>query len=146
LSNIWCPTLSTVGPGRHRGPELSLRLEDRRQVGKAIGVSEAALRDWCRVARCRPKRSFDFARLLRALVQSQRHGWDPFNLLDVANERTMKNLLRRGGLPDMPSTTRALTHGGFLVSQRFVTESLAASVERHRETIRWRHGCVGRRK
>jgi len=108
---------------------------------KAIGVSEGTLRDWCRVARCRPKSSLDFARLLRAVVQSQEHGWDPFNLLDVANERTMRNLLGRGGLPDMLSATGPLTPVGFLLTQRFVTDSvalktLAACVERHCELSR----------
>ena len=108
---------------------------------KAIGASEGALRDWCKVARCRPKTSLDFARLLRAVVQSQEHGWDPFNLLDVANERTMRNLLRRGGLPDVRSSTLRLTPGGFLLTQRFVTDTvalrtLAASVERHCEASR----------
>lgn len=101
---------------------------------KTIGVSEGALRDWCRVARCRPKSSLDFARLLRAVIQSQQYGWDPFNLLDVANERTMKNLFRRGGLSDLLSTELPLTLSGFLLTQRFVTDSvalrtLAASVE-----------------
>ena len=102
--------------------------------GKAIGVSEGALRDWCKVAHCGPKSSLDFARLLRAIVQSQEHGWDPFNLLDVANERTMRNLLQRGGLPDL-STNLPFTPRGFLLKQRFVTNSialkaLAESVER----------------
>jgi hypothetical protein len=103
---------------------------------RAIGVSEGALRDWCRVARCRPKSSLDFGRLLRAIVQSREHGWDPFNLLDVANERTMRNLLRRGGLPDiLSSDDLQLTPDRFLLTQRFVTDSvalrsLAASVER----------------
>lgn len=103
--------------------------------GKAIGVSEGALRDWCRVAHCRPKSSLDLARLLRAIVQSQKYGWDPFNLLDVANERTMKNLLQRGGLSDLLSADHPLTARGFLFEQHFVTnaiaiESLAESVER----------------
>ena len=103
--------------------------------GKAIGVSEGTLRDWCKVAHCRPKSSLDLARLLRAIVQSEEHGWDPFNLLDVANERTMKNLLQRGGLTDLMSINLPLTPRGFLLKQRFVTNSLAlkalaASVER----------------
>ena len=101
---------------------------DPKTVGKwakTIGVSEGTLRDWCRIARCRPKSSLDFARLLRAVVQSQDHGWDPFNLLDVANERTMKNLLRRGGLTDMFATTLPLTPDRFLRTQRFVTDSVA---------------------
>lgn len=103
--------------------------------GKALGVSEGALRDWCRVAKCRPKRSLDFARLLRAIVQSQDRGWAPFDLLDVVNERTMKNLFQRGGLPDLLSASAAPTLEGFLLSQRFVTnrralDILAKSVER----------------
>ena len=103
--------------------------------GKAIGVSEGALRDWCKVAHCRPKSSLDLARLLRAIVQSQEHGWDPFNLLDVANERTMRNLLERGGLPDLLSTNLPFTPRGFLLKQRFVTndialKGLATSIER----------------
>ena len=102
---------------------------------KAIGVSEGALRDWCKVAHCRPKSSLDLARLLRAIVQSQEYGWDPFNLLDVAHERTMKNLLQRGGLSDLLSTDHPITPRGFLFEQHFVTNAialnaLAESVER----------------
>jgi hypothetical protein len=88
---------------------------------QAIGLSEGALRDRCRVARCRPKRSLDLARVLRAVVQSRWHGWDPFNLLDIVSERTMKNLLRRGGMIHLLSTTSAPTVHEFLVAQRFVT-------------------------
>ena len=104
--------------------------------GKSIGVSEGALRDWCKVAHCRPKSSLDFARLLRAIVQSQEYGWDPFNLLDVANERTMRNLLQRGGLSDLLSTNTPVTLRGFLLKQRFVTndvalKALAQSLDRH---------------
>jgi len=77
------------------------------------------------VARCRPKSSLDFARLLRAIVQSQEYGWDPFNLLDVANERTMRNLLQRGGLSDLLSSSTPATLRGFLLKQRFVTNEVA---------------------
>ena len=116
--------------------------------GKAIGVSEGALRDWCKVAHCRPKSSLDFARLLRAIVQSQEHGWDPFNLLDVANERTMRNLLQRGGLSDLLSTNLPVTLRGFLLKQRFVTNDIALKalgqyVERH--TIQLISGRAGGR-
>ncbi len=92
---------------------------------RAIGVSEGALRDRCRAAHCRPKQSLDFARLLRALVKSQEHGWDPFNLLDIVNERTMKNLLRRGGVVDLLSADGVLTPGSFLIRQHFVTNASA---------------------
>jgi hypothetical protein len=93
--------------------------------GKSIGASEGALRDWCKVAHCRPKSSLDFARLLRAIVQSREYGWDPFNLLDVANERTMRNLLERGGLSDLLRTNSPVTLRGFLLEQRFVTNDVA---------------------
>jgi hypothetical protein len=102
---------------------------------KTIGVGEGTLRDWCRVAHCRPKSSLDFARLLRAIVQAQQRGWDPFDLLDVVNERTMRNLLRRGGLADLLSAKAPLTPHGFVLTQRYVTneralEILLASVTR----------------
>lgn len=98
----------------------------------AIGVGEGTLRDRCRVARCRPKRSLDLARVLRAVVQSRRHGWDPFNLLDIVSERTMKNLLKRGGVIHLLSTSSAPTVHQFLLAQRFVTNRPAvdAVVER----------------
>jgi hypothetical protein len=105
--------------------------------GQAIGISEGALRDRCRAAHCRAKSSLDFARLLRAVVQSQQHGWDPFNLLDIVNERTMRNLMTRGGLPDLVSAGTCLSPRGFLLRQHFVTnaaaiEAVAASVQRRR--------------
>jgi hypothetical protein len=104
---------------------------------QTIGVSEGALRDRCRAAQCRPKSSLDFARLLRAVVQSQQHGWDPFNLLDVVNERTMKNLMGRGGVPDLLVPGGCLTPRGFLHRQHFITntaavEAVAALVQRRR--------------
>jgi hypothetical protein len=92
---------------------------------QASGVSEGALRDRCRAARCRPKQALDFARLLRAVVQSQQHGWDPFNLLDIVNERTMKNLMKRGGVADLLTPNTALTPRGFLFKQHFVTDATA---------------------
>jgi AraC-like DNA-binding protein len=102
---------------------------------QAVGVSEGALRDRCRAAGCRPKQSLDFARLLRAVVQSQERGWDPFNLLDIVNERTMKNLMKRGGVADLLAPNTALTPRGFLFKQHFVTDvtaiaAVAASVQR----------------
>ena len=101
---------------------------DPKTVGmwaKAIGVGEGTLRDWCRAAHCRPKPSLDCARLLRAIVQAQAHGWDPFNLLDVVNERTMKNLLRRGGVSDLLSSEPPLTPRAFLTAQHYIADAVA---------------------
>ena len=55
--------------------------------GRRIGVSNGALRGWCRAARVRGKASLDFARMLRAVVQAGKRGWDPQNLLDVVDDR-----------------------------------------------------------
>jgi hypothetical protein len=103
--------------------------------GRALGVSEGTIRDWCRAAHCLPKPSLDLARLLRAIVQAQHYGWDPFNLLDISHERTLKELLRRGGLPDIPSTAPPMTPREFLAAQRYVTNrsalaALSTAVER----------------
>ena len=126
------PTMRPVSHAADRWAQSVIRVLDcpfdPRTVAlwaQAIGVSEGTLRDRCRAARCSPKRSLDFARLLRAVVQSQQHGWDPFNLLDIVNERTMKNLMRRGGVADLLSPTAPLTPGGFLLKQHFVTDPTA---------------------
>lgn len=67
-------------------------------------------------------------------MQSQQRGWDPFNLLDIVNERTMKNLMKRGGVADLLAPNTPLTPRGFLFTQHFVTdvtaiEAVAASVQ-----------------
>jgi hypothetical protein len=104
--------------------------------GKALGVSEGSLRDWCRASHCLPKPSLDLARLLRAIVQAPHYGWDPFNLLDIAHERTLRDLLRRGGLTEFPSTETPLTPQQFLAMQRYIANpvalaALAGALERH---------------
>ena len=58
-------------------------------------------------------------------MQSQRHGWDPFNLLDIVNERTMRNLMSRGGVSDLLSPNTVLTPRSFLLKQHFVTDATA---------------------
>ena len=58
-------------------------------------------------------------------MQSQRHGWDRFNLLDIVNERTMKNRMSRGGVADLLSPNTMLTPRGFLLKQHFVTDATA---------------------
>jgi hypothetical protein len=107
--------------------------------GTALGVSEGSLRDWCRAAHCLPKSSLDLARLLRAIVQAPHYGWDPFNLLDIAHERTLRDLLRRGDLAEFPSAEAPLTPQQFLTVQRYITDPvmvavLAAALERHTGT------------
>ena len=104
--------------------------------GRALGVSEGSIRDWCRAAHCLPKPSLDLARLLRAIVLARHYGWDPFNLLDIAHERTLKDLVRRGGLTEFPSAEAPLTPQQFLTVQRYITNpaalaALTGALERH---------------
>src|SRR5262245_30574899 len=65
---------------------------------RAISVPLGTLRERCRAAGLSAKASLDFTRLLRAVVWSQRDVWDPHNLLDVIDKRTLKRLLEDGGL------------------------------------------------
>jgi DNA-binding response OmpR family regulator len=64
----------------------------------ACNVSAGALRNWCSTARLRPKRSLDFARLLRAVVRSAGSRQSAENLLDAVDRRTLSKLLCRGGI------------------------------------------------
>jgi hypothetical protein len=88
--------------------------------GAFIGASGSAIRQWCRSARVRPKASLDFARVLRAVVLSQGRTWDLYNLLDIVDERTMRNLLLRGGVSDLIDTTEPPDTLRYLAEQRFV--------------------------
>lgn len=76
--------------------------------GRRIGVSTGALRAWCRAAGMRGKASLDFARMLRAVVHARERGWDPQNVLDVVDDRTLKKLLTQSGFTArwMPSGAR----------------------------------------
>lgn len=94
--------------------------------GRAVGAGRGTLRCWCRAAHLAPKASLDFARLLRAVVRSQDGGWDPYNILDVVDSRTLKGLLRRGGLADRRGADdRPPTCEEFLSRQRLVSQEAA---------------------
>lgn len=92
--------------------------------GRGIGVSSGALRGWCRAAGVRAKPSLDFARMLRAVVQARERGWDPQNVLDVVDDRTLRRLLVLSGFTAPVHTAWRPTAEHFLEAQRFVREPM----------------------
>jgi hypothetical protein len=93
--------------------------------GRAIGAARGTLRVWCRAARLSAKSSLDFTRLLRAVRCSQGLSWDPNNLLDVVDERTLHRLLQMGGLEAHPLGGPAPDCQFFIESQRLVRNPAA---------------------
>jgi len=89
--------------------------------GRAIAVSPGALRNWCAVARLSPRRSLVLARLLRATLLSAGRPWEPRHVLDVAEPRTLRRMLRLGGL----ESTMAPTVGQLLSAQTLISDSFA---------------------
>lgn len=88
--------------------------------GGVVGASGGAIRQWCRSAGVRPKASLDFARVLRAVALSQGRTWELFNLLDVVDARTMKNLFERGGVPHLLEANEPPEIARYLAEQRFI--------------------------
>jgi hypothetical protein len=68
-------------------------------------------------------------------VYSQGGGWDPYEVLDVVDSRTLKGLLQRGGLwGDSGPVAEPLTYSAFLAGQRLISQksvlrALAAGLE-----------------
>jgi hypothetical protein len=85
---------------------------------RLINVSHSTLKECCAMAGVGAKASLDLARLLRVLVQSQGLAWEPENLLDISERRTLKRLLEKGGLPFEGRVS--LPVDAFLVRQSFV--------------------------
>ena len=82
--------------------------EDPRTIsewGQAIGAGEGTLRNWCHTAKLSPKRSLSLARLLRALYLSRSRQWQPEQLLNVVDRRTLNRMLEQGGLDGTTSPT-----------------------------------------
>jgi len=87
--------------------------------GHAIGASRGAIRAWCHAAGESPHASLDLTRMLRAVILSQAEGWDPWNLFDIVDERTMRVFLRRCRVSlsdNHPPTVKA-----FLGEQRLIS-------------------------
>jgi len=82
------------------------------------GTSVGALRTWCRAARVSSRQSLYFARMLRALVRLRGKLWDPLNVLDIVDDRTLAAFLRRCGLHGQSAPTLDL----FLRTQTLVLD------------------------
>ena len=95
--------------------------------GREIGAGTSTLRVWCRAARVSPKASLDLARLLRAILKSQAESarCDPADFLDIVDQRTLRNLLRRAGVQDMSDRNTPLDCEEFLKRQRLVMSQVA---------------------
>ena len=100
--------------------------EDPRTVsgwGQAIGAGEGTLRNWCHTAKLSPNRSLSLARLLRALYLSRSRRWQPEQLLNVVDRRTLNRMLEQGGLDG----TTSPTIDGFLRKQTLIADQTAVN-------------------
>lgn len=96
--------------------------------GRCVGRSVGALRAWCYAAGVPPRESLAFARLLRAVMISKQDVWDPYNLLDVVDPRSMRRLLGDGGLPLSSPSSPSLEE--FLERQRLISNRPAIGAVR----------------
>jgi CheY-like chemotaxis protein len=103
---------------------LGTRTDPRtlREWGRVVGAAAGTLRGWCRTAGTPAKQSLDFARLLRAVSQAESRGWQPEQLLNVVDGRTLTRLLRLGGLDRAP---QPVSIRQFLARQSLVSERSA---------------------
>lgn len=91
--------------------------------GHMIGSSTSRLRETCYLAGVQPRRALDFTRVLRLVLFSLRmSSWDPANVLDVADQRSIGALLRRGNAEFLKSS-RLFSVEDFLNRQCFVTDT-----------------------
>lgn len=63
-----------------------------------VGVSYTSLCETCRLLDIRPHAARDFCRVLRAVIESQRHGCPPEVLLNVSDRRTIATMFDRAGI------------------------------------------------
>jgi AraC-like DNA-binding protein len=63
-----------------------------------VNMSTSALRQRCYAAGVSPKRSLHFARLLRGVARAEGRRWEAAQWLEAADIRTLRVLLRGGGL------------------------------------------------
>lgn len=72
-----------------------------------VHLSVGTLREVCRAARVRGKRSLDLARLLRAVVWLHGRTWIPEAVLSCSDARTLRTLFLRTGCGDGSQPLRA---------------------------------------
>jgi DNA-binding response OmpR family regulator len=86
--------------------------------GQAIGVSRSVLSECCRLVHVAARDARDFARLIRAICRSGDR-WQPETVLDLADMRTLKKLLERGGFARQVTWTPTLEE--FLERQEWIS-------------------------
>lgn len=91
--------------------------------GRAAGVSRSALIEACVRLGVNPRDARDLSRVLR-LVRRTADPWDPEGALNVADRRTLRNLLVRAGLAAPRGGARPSPRQ-FLAMQRFVPQTNA---------------------
>lgn len=92
-----------------------------RDWAHALGSSITAIRVRCAAVRCAPKSSLDLARVLRAVCIARATGeWDPANLLDITDNRTLCRLMEAAGLKgqvaDLPTVEQVLAAHHFVIA------------------------------
>ena len=99
--------------------------------GRAIGVSRGALRTLCYATHTSPRNALDMMRTLRVVCRHSKSGHCCLDWLDVADQRTVNRLLKRGGMT--PRSFMALTDVvSLLRSQQYVRDEriVTAIIER----------------
>ena|SRR5690349_9326037 len=93
---------------------------------RCAGASVGALRARCRAAGVATRDSLYFARILRAVVLAHATAyWEPMNLLDIADSRTLRRVfirsrLRESGPP--PALETFIAMQGFVTSPHNLAE------------------------
>ena len=97
--------------------------------GRCVGASGSALRQWSYAAGVQPRASITFVRLLRAVLRSDGSQWDPQNVLDVIDTRTLHKLLVAGGLDtvrrgstEIPPPREFLQRQGIITDMKLLSE------------------------
>lgn len=89
--------------------------------GQQVGISRGALRIWCNAAGVSARACLDFLRVLRAVVATDTETWDLLSTLDIVDQRSLLNLLDRGGVRELLREQRPAV-ADFLSVQRFLTD------------------------
>jgi ActR/RegA family two-component response regulator len=85
----------------------------------AVCVSRTVLCECCRMIHVVAHDARDFARIARAIYRSDGR-WEPEAILDIADARTLKKLLRRAGLAGV--STEAPTLASFVERQQWIPQ------------------------
>ena len=88
-----------------------------------LGVAPETLRTWCRTVRLPVKPSLDLARLLRSVSRANRCACGPDRFLNVAHPRTLRRLLKAGGVDD----TRCSNEMELLDCQTLIGDRMAVA-------------------